>query len=152
MDAYIIVGKASVGKSSLVRALTGIRNADKRLMAKPSAPNFTLWAKDSSLQEARINPQSFIAEVTFQNVDAALCTLWPRSCRSKGIVYPDAARYIRVFQTAGWNIQPVILLDNGSSTFSVSFPGTVLSSRFSNVRTNPFNSFAALIRAHWGWI
>lgn len=152
MDTYIIIGRASVGKSSLVRALTGIRNADERLMASLGGTNFKLWAKDSSLQEARIDPLSFIADVTARNVDAVLLTLWPQSRTSGGVVYPDAAGYIREFVRAGWIIQPVVILNTGGPMIPVILPAGVLSTHISNVRTVPFNTFVGSVRAHWGWI
>lgn len=152
MDAYIIIGNGGVGKSSLVRALTGVRNTDRRLMASVNVPNFLLWAKDSSLQESRVAPGKFIADAVAQGVDATLCTLWPRSAISKGIVYPDASGYIQDFQAAGWNVQPVVLLDDGVSILSLALPATVISRGFSNLRSTPFNSLAASVRTYWGWI
>jgi len=153
MDVYIIIGNPSVGKSSLVRALTGIRNADERLMARQVGNTFSLWAKDSSLQEASIDPAAFIADVAARNVDAALLTLWPRSRRSQGIVYPDDAGYIRDFQNAGWQVQPVVILDRGQPPAPVvNLPNGVTSTNFSNLQAIPFNSFAATVRTHWNWV
>lgn len=153
MDAYIVIGQASAGKSSLVRALTGIRNADRRLMARQFGSPFSLWAKDSSLQEASIDPAEFIADVTGRNVDAVLFTLWPRSRRSQNVVYPDAAGYIQDFQNAGWQIQPIAILDRGQPPApAVKLPNGIASTNFSNLPAIPFNSFVAMVRTHWNWV
>jgi len=152
MNAYIIIGNPSAGKSSLVRALTGIGKADTRLLATLSGMHFTLWAKDASLQEKRVSAQKFISDVVGKGVDATLCTLWPRSSTSKGIVYPDALGYIRDFQAVGWIVQPLVLLDHGSSTLSITPPPPVTARNFSNIQTAPFNSFAASVRVYWGWV
>ena len=151
MDAHIIIGRASVGKSSSVRILTGIRNNGRRLMARPAGADFQLWAKDSSLQEAGITPQEFIATVTEQNVDAVLLTLWPQGRRSKGVQYPDAAGYIDDFIAAGWKIRPVVLLSSSGSTLTVSLPAGTRSAHFVNDHAVPFNTFAGTLRAYWGW-
>ena len=151
MDAYVIVGSASAGKSSLVRALAGIRNKDRRLMAYATTGTFVLWAKDSSLQESRILPQDFIATVALHSPDAVLCTMWPRGCTAKGVSYPNCAGYLQEFIAAGWTIKPLIALDNGAPPAMPTLPATVVGSSFSNLRTNPFNEFAASVRKHWNW-
>lgn len=152
MEAYIIIGQGAAGKSSLVRALTGVRNAEERLMARAAGGTFRLWARDSSLQEARISPSAFIAEVTGRAVDAALCTLWPRRCRSKGVVYPDANGYISAFQTAGWLVKNAVIVYGGGPPVVVPLPPGGGAASFVNARTVPFNTTAAAVRAHWGWV
>lgn len=146
MDAYIIIGHPSSGKSSLVRALTGLRNDGKQLMARKTEAPFNLWAKNSSLQEARVSPQEFIDDIARQKVDAALCTLWPRSCRSHGITYPDAFGYVQAFQAAGWDIQPIVILAINDLQISVSLPDGVRTEVFRNYKTKPFNPLAASVR------
>lgn len=151
MDAYIIIGEAEVGKSSLIRALTGIRNDDERLISLRGGPDFQLWAKDSSLQEASVEPRDFISEATGKMVDAVLCALWPKSRRSKGVTYPDELGYLQAFHAAGWTIQPIVVLAKGGNHPTVRLPVGVTSTNFSNIRTSPFNSFSASVRLHWGW-
>jgi len=151
MDAYVIVGNASTGKSSLVRALAGIRNEDRRLMAYATTGTFVLWAKDSSLQESRILPSDFIATVALNRPEAVLCTIWPRGCTSKGITYPNCAGYLQAFIAAGWTIKPLVVLDSGLPPTMPPLPSSVAVTSFSNLRTNPFNNFAASIRSHWNW-
>lgn len=151
MDAYVIVGNASAGKSSLVRALTGIRNQDQRLMAYAATGNFVLWAKDSSMQEARILPQDFIDTATLHRPDAILCTMWPRGCTSKGVSYPNCTGYLQEFIAAGWTIKPLVVLNGSSPPVLPELPATVTWSPFSNLRTTPFNELAASIRNHWNW-
>lgn len=151
VDAYIIIGQDSVGKSSLVRALTGIRNHDKRLMTRLVGPDFCLWAKDSSLLEAEVDPAAFVAEINGKGVNAVLLTLWPRSRKSKGTTYPDAATYIQVFVAHGWSIQPVVLLDRWGTAPSVTLSPGIGSSHFTNSSNAGFNTLAALVRTYWGW-
>lgn len=151
MDAYIIIGIQSVGKSSVVRGLTGIRNEDERLMATQFGTTFTLWAKDSSLQEAGISPIDFIADVSARNVDSVLLSLWPRSKRSREILFPGPDLYIQAFQKAGWKIQPVAILDRGQPPM-VTLSTGIQSNRFSNLSSMPFNSLVARVRAYWNWV
>lgn len=151
MQAYIIVGEASAGKSSVVRALSGVRNSDERLMARTSGHRFSLWAKDSSLQEARITPQEYIREARRRNKDAVLLTLWPRAVRPRSgnpHRFPNAHGYIQEFLLAGWRIQDVVTLNNPPG---LTLPAGVTSTNFNNVHTNPFNVFTASIRANWNW-
>jgi hypothetical protein len=151
MDAYIIIGIQSAGKSSVVRGLCGIRNEDKRLMATQFGTTFLLWAKDSSLQEASISPTDFIADVSTKKVNSVLLTLWPRSKRSREVLYPGPDLYIQAFQQAGWQIQPVAILDRGQMPNFV-LPAGVKSNQFQNLPSMPFNSLVARVRSCWNWV
>lgn len=146
MDAYIIIGKPSVGKSSLVRGLTGIRKPDIRLMAHHVNGNFQLFARHSSLQEANILPRQFISHVQGLGVDAVLLTLWPNGKNGRETRFPSANAYLQEFQNVGWNIQPIIFLERVSI-----LPVPVQPGVFYNTPWLPFNVLMAHARFHWSW-
>ena len=151
VKTYIVIGDASAGKSSVVRALSGVRNSDERIMARTGGKKFSLWAKDSSLQEARITPQEYIGEAKLRNTDAVLLTLWPRAVSPRSgnpNRFPNAHGYIQEFLNEGWSIQDVVTLNN---PLTLSLPPKLSSTNFNNVHTNPFNVFVASIRANWNW-
>lgn len=152
MDAFIVIGNESTGKSSIVRSLTGIRNSDERLIKFSSGNIYKLWAKDSSLQEARITPQEFIQEAVQRNVDAVLLTLWPRQVTPRNPnqgPFPDAGGYIQEFITAQWNIQDIVTIDNPTL---LNIPPNINTRNFNNNHAQPFNILVNTIRAYWSWV
>lgn len=149
MDAYIIIGRQRVGKSSVIRALTGLRGAGQRLMMPLSGPNFQLWTENMSLQETPIAPAAFISKIAAKPVQAVLIALWPRECNSRGITYPDHNAYIAAFTGAGWTIKHIVHLYSGTSA-----PPIGVSSPFTSLTSSPalpFNKLAADIRLLWHW-
>lgn len=154
MDAFIIIGKESAGKSSLIRSLSGVGTFDKRIMETTANAVFTLWARHSSLQEALITPAQFITEVQNENVGAALLALLPRSStrtvpgRAKRVLFPDPYGYIRSFIAAGWNIQDIATINDPKISY---LPPSLNVRNFTNSSAQPFNVFSASVRQYWHW-
>lgn len=159
MKAYIIIGCTASGKSSLVRALTGVRNKGRRMMEDVNGANFELWAEDSSLQEACIPPDKIIAEVNSLGVDAVLLTLWPQGRKSKKKPCPSAAGYLSAFQAAQWTLQTVVLLSDLSNVSAARtramagfVPPAGVQTFVASHRPPASNKMAAQVRAVWSWL
>ena len=159
MDIYLVIGDPGVGKSSLVRALTGvratrhsvdsIRTMEYATLATP--PHFTIWAKDASLQEVDIPPEKIIDHVKKLRVDAVLLVLWVNGRRSKGRPQQSASVYINKFLAEGWSIKNVAQIVGGIAS-SISLPAGVICHTFTNLKSAPFNRFVSNVRASWNWI
>ena len=123
-----------------------------RFITFTNGNTYEMWAKDSSLQEARITPQDFIQEASQKNIDAVLVTLWPRRVTPRTgnqNRFPDAGGYIQEFINAGWNIQDLVTLDN---PILQNIPGGINTRNFNNNHAQPFNSLVSGIRNYWSWI
>ena len=65
-NVYFILGEGGVGKSTLVRGLTGISQASRIPLRKTNGSDINLWAWVRSIQEdpAYMSPQDLLHEIT----------------------------------------------------------------------------------------
>jgi hypothetical protein len=146
----------------VTRCLTGSGSGKIRTrpIATRSGTTINVYVHLSSLQEdyKRIKtPADFVRQVSRENCDAVLFSLWPRGRRGHN-KRPDADVYLRHFvDEAGWNIVKVACLGNSATKITTSFPEGVIKP-FSEVtppKTKPpmtSNTVAAKVREHFDWV
>ncbi len=104
LEVYVIAGARNVGKSSVIRHLTGLHSTKVIELADTKGNGIGIYAKIQSLQEAKIKPSSFIRIVTnvkkLGNISAIIVAL-----RTDTTLKADV--YIDEFIKAGWNIKYV---------------------------------------------
>ena len=156
MDAYVIVGENDSGKSSVTRCLTGSGSGKIRTrpIAKCGDTIINVYVHLSSLQEdyKRIkNPADFVSQVSRENCDAVLFSLWPHG-RGGGNRRPDADTYLRHFvDVAGWNIVRVACLGIPVDRITTLLAnGTIRT--FPTVEPTPVNDVAAQVRCYFNWL
>lgn len=146
MDAYVIVGDANTRKSSVLRSLTGCFNRSNRDVILAGGNVLQIYARVSSLQESKTEPQDFINEVLATGQSSVIFCLWPHANPKDPALYPNAHSYISAFTQAGWRFQASAVL--GASTFQ---PATPRPAYFSGVPSQPINLAAQAVRQHFGW-
>ena len=150
MDAYIIIGEESSGKSSVTRCLTGSGRSRTRLIATLSV-NIRVYVHLMSLHEDdkhQKTPTDFENKIKQTQCDAVLFSLWPHS----GNGCPDADTYLRYFIGCGWNIARVACLGIPVSRITTSLQTSTIKAFPRIDNTTPVNVVAAQVRRHFGWI
>lgn len=149
-NVYIIMGKNSTDKSSIIRALTGVDRGREWPVATNQNGNIDIFVQIKSLQEETppIQPQQFIDE--HQNYSNILLPLW---VTGKG-GYRDGRVYIQEFIDAGWQILQIVILlaENGQAPEleGLQLPEPLIIN-LQNPR-EPVNAVASRIRGRWGWL
>lgn len=143
---YAILGDSNTRKSSTIRALTGTWKKKLTLVAT-GAGSINVYVLVSSLQEAGIDPQHFIATMnagTYQNI---LVPLW---VSNRGTL-PAGTEYLRQFAaTLGWTIQQVVVLGT-AHTLHPLHAGTPAPNLIPQATTMATNEIASHIRGWWNW-
>ena len=146
-DVYVIMGDGNTRKSATIRALTGAFQRGLYQVATRNAGVIDIFVQISALQESKISPQQFIQEVTQNNYQHILVSLWI----SQGGRQPSGQDYIRNFLNAGWNILEILVL--GTATLSYNLPpGSPPPNYIPNSRNLPANQIASQIRTWWQWL
>lgn len=156
MNAYLIIGDAKTGKSSLIRCLTGYDQPGIGNFALTNGIIISTQVVISALQKYSTHswriPSNYIQDVQndlkkglFDSTlkPAILVPLWEHSNNG----YPAASQYITAFQQAGWLIVKTALLN--SQTPPTNYPQC---KAFTGVTSKPINVTAADVRQHFGWI
>jgi hypothetical protein len=147
VDAYIVIGNPNTRKSSLVRSLTGCFNRSVRDIQPDNGRHpFRIYARTGALQETRTGIDAFIAEAVHSRCGAVLCCLWPSAHPQAPEQCPDALSYIEGFKAAGWRIAAIAVL--GQNAGAVRSPKL---RQFTQAPTEPINTTARSVRAHFGW-
>lgn len=146
MDAYVIIGDANTRKSSVLRSLTGCFNRSNRDIQLLSGSNLQIYARVSSLQESKTEPNDFIREAVATGQSSVVFCLWPHANPDDPSLYPAANVYIAEFVKFGWLFQASAVL--GSSNFA---PATPRPAHFPSVPSQPINVAAQAVRLHFGW-
>lgn len=172
---WIIVGQPNSGKSSVIRALTGIRNADiyqisETIKPQPNTNTFYAFIIPSALQELyRLIPSDYINFIEnkvipanlkgnnrglnyikskwHNNINDLVLCLHPNN---KNVGY-DAKDYINAFIQVGWNIQPIIYLDIQNPPIITGTINHTVTARRNNPQISS-NHTANAIRKIWNWL
>jgi len=142
---WIIMGNAHVGKSSAIRALTGVYRSDYTDVQTVHGRLNDVFVQIRSLQEKDIPPQNFI---NAHNDDGYI--LLALRIGQVGVC-PNGLNYIQAFAGNNWMINGVIVL--GINNLPYNLPHGVPNPLFiPNSVDTPANHVAHRIRRAWDWL
>jgi hypothetical protein len=152
-EVYAVVGESNTGKSSIIRALTGVGNIAS--VPNNSGPNqhwrlswiiggvVPTFVQGSGLQEVPSNEQDFVALVTQTGSRKIIVALRLRQTIVQGETYADADAYLTHFHSVGWAVSGVAKTGSGLvgawPTISITPQGPTVGA----------NTQAAALRAAW---
>jgi hypothetical protein len=143
---YAMLGDGNTRKSSTTRALTGA--AQRRIVSVATAAgSIDVFVQISSLQESRILPQEFIAEMITARHQNLLVTLWVSPLGA----FPPGTDYLREFAIAGWVIQQIVVLGT-TPLLPPLHAGAPTPNLIPNSPATPANQIASFIRGWWNWL
>lgn len=145
-DIWIIMGHGDIGKSSTIRALTGVPRRKHTEIETVQGVMNRVWVEIRSLQENKISPTKFRRD---HNNDRYI--LVNLRIDTYGI-YPNGLAYLQDFINNNWQIRGISVL--GSNPLPYSLPSgiptplhipTTIHARI------PANEMAHRIRNVWNW-
>jgi ABC-type Mn2+/Zn2+ transport system ATPase subunit len=147
-NIYIIIGEGKCGKSSLVRALTGVFRRSKKStrIAQTNTDeimHINVWPQ--SAQEARKNPEKVLREIKEAWSNNVLLVL--RFLPHNNTPF-SATDYVELIQEHH-NIVQVIFMGPGDKVSKIQTPG--IQKTLKNTFKNPVNQNASEVRGWWGW-
>jgi hypothetical protein len=160
-NVYAILGESNTGKSTTVRALTGVsQRSHPWSVATSPTVNINFYIQMKALQEDDIKPQDFLNKIANHNhystknghrpVNDILIPL--RISGIKG--YPDGIDYLKHFASVGWTVRQIVVL--GAATSPSGLAALVPKHRIhliSYLHTMPpANKIASYIRGWWSWL
>jgi len=151
IKVYIVAGEENAGKSRVTRHLTGLHRSTITELATIAGNCIKAYVEISSLQEKGISPSTFIAKITgiqlYQSFSAVVVTLRTDN-RAQIPILADV--YIDEFKKAGWDIEFVAELNNGSILLQHSQSNGYLYQTFQ--RANSTNNLASQVRSFFQFI
>jgi hypothetical protein len=148
-NVYVILANANTRKSSTARALTGVAQR-KCVTVATNSGDIDVFVQISSLQESKIMPADFIAEIVSGRYQNVLVTLWVSQRVTSGGAYPAGVNYLQAFVAAGWTIEQIVVL--GTSTFAGVAAGMPPPRFVPDSHTTPLNLIASHVRGWWQWV
>jgi len=144
-DVWVIMGHAAVGKSSTIRALTGVWRLGKTNVQTVQGTLNDIFIQVRSLQEKGIKPSDFII---VHNSDRYILLSLRINSRTQ---YPNGLRYIQAFINNNWRIREIIVL--GTNVLPYNLPRSIPTPMFiPNSKNTPANQIAHQIRGIWNWL
>lgn len=148
-NIYIIIGHGSCGKSSLVRALTGIYRGASRLIRVGDEENFedlqfAIWVR--SRQEIGYKPEKVLKDVNSCNETNILLTL--RFGSAYGC--PEAKEYVDLLMTEH-NVSHIVYMGREKNPDTLTYP-TIESTVIGNSVDTPVNANASVSRKFFCWL
>lgn len=129
VNVWAIVGDSDAGKSTLIGHLTaqfGATNNPNGLRSGPASRPYTvllrgggflrLWSRKMALQEAGWSPEFAVAAISKRilrhqrNATAGNILIALRDVDTNGL--PEGCKYLTYFQSQGWTIKSLVLLQN----------------------------------------
>jgi energy-coupling factor transporter ATP-binding protein EcfA2 len=141
---YLIIGEKNSGKSSIIRALTGIRISGKINIAIPTEVTFYVQLM-SFQEEAMQNPSNAIKSLKKINCESNLCALRLNKTQN----FPDAQTYIDALINEGWEIAGIIVL--GENNLQQQFHQLCVHT-INPPKEYSINKNASKIRKWWSWL
>jgi hypothetical protein len=150
VEVWAVVGDADTGKSSTIRALTGVSRNQVHwgvcFLIGGEGEMIDTLVHPGGLQEAGKMPEEFIDEVIAAGVDRIIVALRYNKKRWKSKNCPNAAAYFTAFNQSGWRIRGYAVL-GGRPTLpqfpeGIPFEASTLSHPASNL-------IAATLRPLW---
>lgn len=144
---YILIGETETGKSSIIRALSGVHNQGHRAIMTTNRDilEFRVWTTSS--QEFGHTPQDDLNVFNDTDEEFILMSLRYEALNSE---FPEAQTYIDAYEGAGHLIEQVVILRNHPElNFGQSEPEIHSILR---PRQWPINGNASQIRNWWRWM
>ena len=147
---FFVMGEGSVGKSTLIRCLTGIRQASRRSIRIAPGVDVPMWVWMRSMQELNpiMNPNDVLTDIFAPGEASFEYYLIPLRMRSL-YGYPPAQDYIDLLGQR-CTIMGAVALSADATFIPLTLPVPLITIPFS--KNNPANANAATVRAGWGWI
>lgn len=140
---YLVIGNKNVGKSSIIRSLTGIRVSGQTELRFRNDINETFYVQMTSLQEeSRQTVQEAISKISGSGCSFHLIALRYSATDEN---YPNAEAYITAFINAGFTISGVAYL--GGEAIPINFNNNLI--QLSPPHTQAINKNASDIRNRW---
>lgn len=141
------MGHGYMGKSSTIRALTGVFHAGYADVQTVQGTLNNIYVEIRSLQEKKISPSEFIGD---HHNDAYILV----SLRIDSLgQHPNGLTYLRDFITQNWRVRGNTILGNSPLPYSlppgVPTPLHILTSTHARM---PANQIAHRIRSVWNWL
>ena len=150
MEIYIITGAPDTRKSSVIRALTGVRDS-KEFRISFTNVRKQVWVETTSPNEMGntnhpmgIDPEELISYLRSKNVETVILPL--RSSNTR-FGLPLADVYIQHLHAGGFTIHTVVMFNT-----TVPLPVGIASSLITGTIGTPSNEIANSIRNIWGII
>lgn len=148
-NIYIIIGHGACGKSSLVRALTGIYRGASRLIRVGNEKNFedlqfAIWVR--SRQEVGFQPKKVLKDVNSCDETHILLTLR----FGKYNDCPEAKEYVDLLMTEH-NVSRIVYMGREKNPDTLTYPSIVPKKIGKSVDT-PVNANANEARKYFGWL
>lgn len=145
-NIYIIIGHGACGKSSLVRALTGIYRGASRLIRSVNGTDtrFAIWVR--SRQEVGFQPKKVLKDVNSCNEKHILLTLRFESYNN----CPEGKEYVDLLLTEH-NVSHILYMGNGGNPATLEYPN-IENIVISNSLKKPVNVNASVARKFFGWL
>ena len=141
---YCIVGDANASKSSVIRALTGVRITGKTDVCFVNNKRNTFYVKVTSMQEeTKHTIPKAISLLKVENCDYNLIALRFKKVGN----YPCAEDYLKAFIKKGWAIEGIAML--GNQLFEDNNLNKLVI-RITKPFDNAINKNASIIREVWG--
>lgn len=142
---WIVMGNAQVGKSSAIRALTGVYRSGRTDVQTVHGRLNGIFVQVRSLQEKGISPQDFISA----RDDDEYILLALRVNQAGGC--PNGLSYMQAFTGNNWMINRVTVLgtDNLPYNLPQGIPNPLYIRNSGNI---PANQTAHRIRNAWDWL
>lgn len=108
VNVYVVVGNSGIGKSTVLRGLTGLKRGPKTVkITTTDDTKLDVYVPTiSSLQEFEIPPEEIIEKTEELGVTIVLVALR----YNEAMQHPNADAYIKAFKKASWNIVEVAVL------------------------------------------
>ena len=177
--AYVILGRAKMGKSTTLKALTGAlpeRGYKITTITKSDGPEIKIWVEESAPQEGQIRsngteikvwveesaPQEgpldwsrrkrpILPDEFIKQVNSSGCQHVLIPLRIKEPKFTSAPKdYMDAFTKVGWTIQPLVVLGE-KKEFNETLPAGTPSPLFIKPKSTTPEKIASKIRERWGW-
>jgi len=147
---YFIIGEGGVGKSTLIRCLTGIRQEGRPNLRLATGVDISLWAWMVSMQErvSPLSPNDVLAYITSPQKAAIEYFLIPLRL-SAMYGYQSAQDYIDLL-SLHCIIMGAVVLSRSAAVPILTLPVPQIDIPLSH--TIPSNGNASIVRAGWGWL
>lgn len=148
---YLVLGEGTVGKSTLIRNLTGIRIANYTQVEERGGNILTMWAWMRSAQEAGLTPDAIVDEILRADEGDLENYLLPLRIVGLSSALPDYDAYISRLLANGIIIENIAVLTEQAIAPTLPLPVTP-SVVVTNSRRNAQNRTAAIVRTAWDWV
>lgn len=147
---YLVLGEGNVGKSTLIRCLTGIRIASRIQVRETTLNDLTVWAYMRSVQEGNtpMSPSDLLHDITKPEESQFHDYLIPIRITAFNNC-PNYSVYVNTLVAGGCTIVQAVALTQNTVAPVLGLPVVPISITTSHL--SPANANADIVRTAWGW-